>query len=131
MKLTPGMRRATQDLSGMDIDFECTKCGKCCHDLRLPLTVTEAMAWLERGNDVQILCDAAPWPKEPPEDNLPAAHRRRRSFAAVSGSLPTRVVVILASAYEGPCPHHQQKMRCGKGLWCAGSIRRKSIHSSN
>jgi hypothetical protein len=54
----------------MDIDFDCTMCGKCCHDLRLPLTVTEAIAWLERGNDVQILCEALPWPEEPPAENL-------------------------------------------------------------
>ncbi|MEK7917698.1 YkgJ family cysteine cluster protein [Burkholderia contaminans] len=97
----------------MDIDFECTKCGKCCYDLRLPLTVTEALAWLERGNDVQILCDASPWPEEPPKQNLLAVHRRRRSFAAMSGSLPARVVVILAGAYAGPCPNLRPDMRCG------------------
>ncbi len=88
-------------------------CGKCCHDLRLPLTVTEAVAWLERGDDVQILCDASPWPEEPPADDRQAAHRRRRSFAALSGSLPTRVVVILAGAYVGPCPNLRLDMRCG------------------
>jgi len=86
----------------MDVDFECTMCGKRCHDLRLPLAVTEAVAWLERGNDVQILCDASPWLEGQPEDNLQAAHRRRRSFAEMSGSLPMRVVVILAGAYAGP-----------------------------
>lgn len=97
----------------MDIDFECTKCGKCCHDLRLPLTATEAIAWLERGDEVQILCDASPWPEEPPQGNLQAAHRRRRSFAALSGPLSVRVVVILAGAYQGACPHLQPDMRCG------------------
>ncbi|TKC78080.1 YkgJ family cysteine cluster protein [Trinickia terrae] len=97
----------------MDLDFACTMCGKCCHDLRLPLTVTEAVVWLERGNDVQILCDAAPWLEEPPADNIQAAHRRRRSFAALSGSLPARVVVILAGAFAGPCPNLQPDMRCG------------------
>jgi Fe-S-cluster containining protein len=97
----------------MDIDFECTMCGKCCHDLRLPLTVAEALAWLERGDDVQILCDASPWPEEPPQQNLQAAHRRRRSFAAMSGSLPARVVVVLAGTYEGPCPNLRPDMRCG------------------
>ncbi|ALL71333.1 Putative zinc- or iron-chelating domain (plasmid) [Paraburkholderia caribensis MBA4] len=102
-----------QELTCMDVDFECTMCGKCCHDLRLPLTVTEALAWLERGNDVQILCDASPWPEEPPQQNLHAAHRRRRSFAAVSGSLSARVVVILAGAYQGACPNLLPDMRCG------------------
>ena len=103
----------THGLLSMDIDFECTTCGKCCHDLRLPLTVTEAVAWLERGNDVQILCEALPWPEEPPAENLQAAHKRRRSFTAMSGSLPTRVVVTLAGAYVGPCPNLQPDMRCG------------------
>jgi Fe-S-cluster containining protein len=97
----------------MDIDFECTMCGNCCHDLRLPLTVTEALAWLARGNDVQILCEALPWPEEPAADNLQAAHKRRRSFAAQSGSLPTRIVVILTGAFVGPCPNLQADMRCG------------------
>lgn len=97
----------------MDIDFECTMCGKCCHDLRLPLTVAEALAWLGHGNEVQILCEALPWPEEPAADNLQAAHKRRRSFAAMSGSLPTRIVVILTGAFAGPCPNLQADMRCG------------------
>ncbi len=95
------------------MDFECRLCGKCCHDLRLPLTVKEAVAWLERGDDVQVICEALPWPQEPPAENLEAAHKRRRSFAAMSGSLPTRVVVVLAGAYAGPCPYLQPDMRCG------------------
>ena len=96
----------------MDIDFECTMCGKCCHDLRLPLTVTEAVAWLERGNNVQILCEALPWPEEPPAENRLATHKRRRSFASMSGSLPTRVLVTLAAVYAGPCPNLRPDMRC-------------------
>lgn len=88
-------------------------CGNCCHDLRLPLTVTEARAWLARGNDVQILCEAVPWLEEPAADNLQAAHKHRRSFAALSGSLPARIVVILTGAFAGPCPNLQADMRCG------------------
>src|SRR5580692_6123246 len=88
-------------------------CGKCCYGLRLPLTVAEALAWMGRGNEVQILCEALPWPEEPAADNLQAAHKRRRSFAAMSGSLPTRIVVILTGAFAGPCPNLQADMRCG------------------
>lgn len=88
-------------------------CGNCCHDLRLPLTVAEARAWLARGADVQILCEAVPWLEEPAADNLQAAHKRRRSFAAQSGSLPARIVVILTGAFAGPCPNLQADMRCG------------------
>jgi Fe-S-cluster containining protein len=97
----------------MDINFECTMCGKCCHDLKLPLSVDEALIWLERGGDVQFLCEAVPWPDEPPADNLQAQHKRRRSFAASSGELPVRVVVVLAASFEGACPHLQANMSCG------------------
>jgi Fe-S-cluster containining protein len=97
----------------MNIDFECTMCGNCCHDLRLPLTVTEARAWLARGDDVQILCEAVPWLEEPDAGDLQAAHKRRRSFAAMSGSVPVRIVVILTGAFVGPCPNLQVDMRCG------------------
>lgn len=109
----PNRVREMYEILNMDIDFKCTMCGKCCHDLRLPLTVKEAVAWLDRGNDVQVICEALPWPEEPPPGNLQAAHKRRRSFAAISGSLPTRVVAVLAAAYKGPCPNLQSDMRCG------------------
>jgi Fe-S-cluster containining protein len=97
----------------MDINFGCTMCGKCCHDLKLPLSVNEALVWLERGGDVQFLCEAVPWPDEPPADNLQAQHKRRRSFAAASGELPVRVVVVLAASFEGACPQLQPDLSCG------------------
>jgi Fe-S-cluster containining protein len=97
----------------MDINFECTMCGKCCHDLKLPLSVDEALVWLERGGDVQFLCEAVPWPDEPATDNLPAQHKRRRSFAASSGEMPARIVVVLAAAFDGPCPNLQSNLSCG------------------
>jgi len=97
----------------MNADFACTQCGRCCHDLKLPLTVAEAMAWLEAGHEVQVLCEATPWPAEPPPGDARAAHRRKRSFAAESGALPVRVVVILAAAFSGPCPNLGPGMACG------------------
>jgi Fe-S-cluster containining protein len=97
----------------MSLNFECTQCGKCCRDLKLPLTVTEALDWLRDGHDVQVLCDAVPWPAEPDPGDQKAAHQRRRSFATMSGSLPTRVVVILAANLAGACPNLQADLRCG------------------
>lgn len=97
----------------MDIHFDCTRCGNCCRDLKLPLTVLEAVDWLKDGHAVQLICDATPWPGEPPADDLKAAHRRRRSFAVASGSMPSRVVVILAANFAGPCPNLMTDMRCG------------------
>jgi Fe-S-cluster containining protein len=92
-------------LSGVDIHFECVRCSKCCRGSRLPLTVAEAVTWLEDGHEVQVLCEATPWIDEPSLDDAQAQHRRRRSFAGVSGSLPIRVAVILAANFSGPCPN--------------------------
>jgi Fe-S-cluster containining protein len=95
------------------IDFECTQCGTCCHGLRLPLTITEAIAWLARGGNVELLCEAIPWQSEPEPDQLVAAHKRRRSFPAASGALPVRVIVVLAARFEDACPNLQDDQRCG------------------
>ncbi len=103
----------TYNASLMTTHFECTMCGKCCHDLKLPLSVDEAIAWLERGSQIQVLCEAVPWPEEPAPDNLQAQHKRRRSFAAMSGELPVRVVMVVAGAYTGPCPHLGPNLQCG------------------
>jgi Fe-S-cluster containining protein len=88
-------------------------CGRCCHDLRLPLSVDEAIAWIARSGDVQLLCDAIVWPQEPPASDALAQHRRRRSFAAQSGALPVRVSITLVAAFEGPCPNLGANMACG------------------
>jgi Fe-S-cluster containining protein len=96
----------------MNIDFECTQCGKCCHNLKVPLTVSEAIDWLTDGNNVQVICEAVPWAIEPAADDLPAAYKRRRSFATTSGTLPVRVTVILAAHFAGPCPNLKSDMRC-------------------
>ncbi|HEY4292912.1 YkgJ family cysteine cluster protein [Luteibacter sp.] len=97
----------------MTIHFSCTMCGRCCHGLRLPIGVDEAMAWLRDGGNVQLFCEAIPWPEEPPADNHLAWYKRRRSFAATSGQLPVRVIVSLMAVFEGACPNLQPDMRCG------------------
>jgi Fe-S-cluster containining protein len=96
----------------MDIHFSCTQCGKCCRDIKIPLTVAEAMKWLNRGYEVQLLCEASPWP-EALDGELRAAHFKRRSFAVMSGSMPTRVVVMLVANVVGACPNLLPNMRCG------------------
>jgi Fe-S-cluster containining protein len=95
-----------------DLHFECTQCGACCHGLRLALTVPEALAWLRRGQPVEVLVEALPWLAEPPAGDRQAAQKRRRSFAAVSGRLPVRVVAALVAAFDGPCPNLQADQRC-------------------
>ncbi len=71
------------------------------------------MRWLTDGNEVQVICEAVPWPAEPDAKDLPAAHRRRRSFPTASGSMATRVIVILAASFAGACPYLQPDMKCG------------------
>ncbi|ALK34293.1 YkgJ family cysteine cluster protein [Burkholderia plantarii] len=97
----------------MSLHFSCTMCGRCCHDLRLPLSVDEAITWLARGGEVQLFSDAIPWPEEPPPDDALAQHKRRRSFAAHCGTLPVRVSVTLVASFAGPCPHLRADMACG------------------
>ncbi|TDY42495.1 putative zinc- or iron-chelating protein [Paraburkholderia rhizosphaerae] len=88
-------------------------CGQCCHDLRLPLSLDEALAWLTRGGTVQLFCEAIPWPDEPPASHLQAQHKRRRSFASNSAALPVRVIATIVATYDGPCPNLGADMRCG------------------
>ena len=95
------------------IHFSCVQCGKCCHDLRLPLSVDEAIGWLSDGGDIQIYAEAIPWPEEPPSDDLQAQHKMRQSFVGRSGTLPVRIAITLVGSFDGPCPHLQTDMRCG------------------
>lgn len=85
--------------------FNCTACGQCCRNLKLPLGLAEAMDWLRRGDSVQLICEAIPWVAEPDEADAVAAHKRSLSFAAMSGHLPIRVLVYLVAAFDGPCPN--------------------------
>jgi Fe-S-cluster containining protein len=103
---------AVRGLMGMDMHFSCTQCGKCCRDTKIPLTVAEAIEWLNRGHDVQLLCEASPWLGEVDSDPR-AAHFKRRSFAVMSGSMPTRVVVMLVANVVGACPNLLADRRCG------------------
>ncbi|BAX61631.1 YkgJ family cysteine cluster protein [Burkholderia stabilis] len=97
----------------LDIAFSCTGCGACCRDLRIPLTLDEAIAWLRRGGHVELLCDAMPWPVEPEPGDAFAAYKRARSTPATSGSLPVRVTTVLTASHAGPCPNLRDDLRCG------------------
>ena len=96
----------------MNVHFSCTQCGACCRDNKIPLTVAEAIQWLNRGHKVQLLCEASPWPVA--LDSEPrAGHFKRRSFAVMSGSMPTRVVAMLLANVVGACPNLLADNRCG------------------
>ncbi|MCJ2187850.1 YkgJ family cysteine cluster protein [Novosphingobium beihaiensis] len=97
----------------MTVHFDCTQCGKCCHNLRLTLSVDEAIVWAGRGHTVQLLAEALPWVSEPDPADPQALHQRDRSFPAISGSVPFRIAVTLVAYHNGPCPHLLPDMRCG------------------
>lgn len=93
--------------------FGCTGCGGCCRGWRLPLSVAEAIAWTNRGHDVEVLCQAIPWSSVPGGDDHAAHYQWETSFAAVSGPVPVRVNVILAANLDGACPHLHEDLGCG------------------
>lgn len=97
----------------MDVRFDCTQCGKCCHDLKLPLSVDEAIAWAGQGHTVRLLIDARPDDGFPPTDVAEALYRYERSFPGVSASVAIRVNVMLVAFHDGPCPHLTPEMLCG------------------
>jgi hypothetical protein len=79
----------------------------------IPLTVDEAGQWLDRGDSVQLLCEASPWPVDQADGDARSSHFKRRSFEATSGKMPIRVVVILVAQVRGRCPHLLPDLRCG------------------
>ncbi|MBV8604347.1 MAG: YkgJ family cysteine cluster protein [Pelomonas sp.] len=96
----------------MDVNFQCTKCGDCCRGFRLPLSVNEAVDWLRDGHAVEVLCDAIPWVAEPSEHDLTAKFKRERSFGAMSGALPIRVLVTLVAPLGSGCPNLSTNNEC-------------------
>jgi Fe-S-cluster containining protein len=94
----------------MAIRFECTACGRCCHGSRLPLSLSDAIQWLESGGRVDILCDASPL------DGLPdplTSLRLQRTFPARSGNLEIAVNLVLTASFDGACPHLLPDVGCG------------------
>lgn len=100
----------------MPITFSCIGCGRCCHDLRLPLSVAEAIDWIVRGGEVEILCDALPDMAASGASayaDVQARHRAERAVPGISGALPLAVSITLVAAFSGACPHLLPDMRCG------------------
>jgi Fe-S-cluster containining protein len=92
------------------LHFSCTVCGKCCQNLRLALSVAEAIRWLERGGTVELLCDAAPALSHAP--GSPEEYRALRAVPARSGALPVTVGMTLTAVFDGPCPNRMADMYC-------------------
>jgi Fe-S-cluster containining protein len=95
-----------------EIKFSCTMCGRCCQNHSIPLTLDEAICWLEDGGKVGIFCEADLWLSEPPKENLRAAHRRKRSFAVSCGSSRARVTAIFVAITSGACKNLDEDLKC-------------------
>ncbi len=93
--------------------FECTQCGRCCHDLRLTLSVAEARVWAGRGHRVDLLVEGWPWPDNGALDDPVMQWRRVTTFAAWVGDVPFRINLRLVARHDGACPHLLPDMRCG------------------
>ncbi len=96
-----------------NLTFDCTMCGRCCHDLRLPVSVEEAVTWIDRGGHVELLCDARPLGDDGDYGPSRTTYQHARAFAAISGDVPVHVSVTLVATFAGPCPFLLPDMRCG------------------
>ena len=97
----------------MDVCFDCTQCGRCCHDLRLTLSVAEARVWAARGHQVDLLVEAWAWPEDMVTGDAATQWRRDTTFAVQIGDVPFRVNLRLVASHVGACPHLLADMRCG------------------
>lgn len=97
----------------MDVCFDCTQCGRCCHDLRLTLSVAEARVWAGQGHRVDLLAEGWPWPDDGAPDDPAMQWRRATTFAVTVGDVPFRVNLRLVARHEGACPHLLPDRRCG------------------
>lgn len=95
------------------VTFDCTMCGRCCHGLRLPLSVDEAIDWIDRGGRVELLCDAGPVGHGKDYGPSRTSYQSSHTFAGVTGSLPIQVSVTLVATFSGACPFLLPDMRCG------------------
>ena len=95
----------------MGIHFDCTRCGRCCRDLKLPLSIDEAIGWLARGGTVGLFCEAIPWTPGTADDPW-MRYKGERAFAAVSGNLAVRILVTLIALHDGPCPFLGEDLLC-------------------
>ncbi len=98
--------------SGSVHHFGCTKCGECCRGWRLPLSLAEATAWTERGQDIEILCLATPASSGPDAADPAALHHWNTSFPATCGALPVRIKLVLAAQLGAACPNLQPDLGC-------------------
>lgn len=92
--------------------FSCTQCGKCCHNLHIPLTTLEAKDWLNKGNKLKILTEAVPWVNEVATTDSVLLRKSSMTFEGSSGALSIRVLVTLIGFFSDGCPNLDINQNC-------------------
>ncbi|MCU0120531.1 YkgJ family cysteine cluster protein [Pseudomonas sp. B2M1-30] len=87
-----------------EVRFHCTGCGACCRGRYVALSLDEAIAWLKRGHQIAIICEALSEPTHGGDDAR-NAHAKSRSAKAISGRLPIRIIPIFAADVLAGCPN--------------------------
>lgn len=88
-------------------------CGRCCHGLRLRLSIDEAIQWIDKGGVVELLCEAAPVTDDTDVGPSRTSYQAAYAFPARSGVIAFNISVILAATFSGPCPFLRPDMGCG------------------
>jgi Fe-S-cluster containining protein len=87
-------------------------CGRCCHNHSLPLTIDEAIDWLEDGGNLAVFCEALPWSGEPSPEDFRSIHQKNRSFAVSCGASTAFVTAILVAVISGACKNLGEDSKC-------------------
>lgn len=103
--------RQTVNNASETTHFHCTGCGRCCSGHHVPLTLSEARAWVDDGGQVIVLVEAflangLGLPAEQQE------HARRRSCAVPCGDTEAFVAITFAAFNPGPCRNLDAEQRC-------------------
>lgn len=93
------------------VRFSCVGCGICCKGRLIPLTLTEAQQWLNRGHDVAVIVEAfdeSNWPRSSQE----FAHARGRSVSVRCGDSRINVIAVFAGKALEQCPNLRADNLC-------------------
>lgn len=100
----------------MDIDqkkyFNCSQCGSCCQGWKVPLSISEALSWIERGNEIEILTEGSFYIKTDESYDPSIPYKLERMFAASTGKRNFYVRPIVVASFQKRCPNLMSDNRC-------------------
>lgn len=93
------------------VNFNCVGCGACCKGRYVPLTLSEAEAWLRRGHRVSVLLEAFAIDEEKGGDTH-YRHNASRGARVRSGNLDICVIAIFVADVMSGCPNLGEGNAC-------------------